>query len=141
MPLPLESATRILAAARLEAHRLGVASISVVVLDADGVVRLAAREDSQGSFGIDIATAKAATALGFGRSSQDVAAMFSEPRVASGLAAALGERFLPLAGAVPIAGPHGVVGAVGVAGGLPDIDHTIAAAGAAAAGLNDHEGG
>jgi uncharacterized protein GlcG (DUF336 family) len=126
MPLPLERASRVLAAARLEARRLGLAAITVVILDADGAVRLAAREDGQGSFSIDIARAKAATALGFGRSSQDVATLFTAATSITALAAVLDGRFLPVPGAVPIAGPHGIEGAIGVAG---------------AAGLNDQDGG
>ena len=99
-------------------------------------MRVALRGDGAGLFGLDIATAKALTALGFNRASSQMAKIFGDNAAATaGLTAATGGRFLPIAGGVLIQDANGhLIGAVGVAGSLPDHDERFALAGIAASG-------
>ena len=129
-------AQAILAAAFAEASAQGLAAASVVVTDAGGAIRAAERGDAAGAFGIDIALAKARTALGFGRASIKLAAVFGDkPAVVTGLNAATG-AFLPLGGGVVIVDGEGrIIGSAGVAGGAPETDDAVASAAVWAAGL------
>lgn len=57
------------------------------------------RRENAGNFGIDIALAKATTALGLGRSSADIAKIFAaNPVSVAGLVGATAGRFLPIGG-------------------------------------------
>jgi uncharacterized protein GlcG (DUF336 family) len=133
--LTLDLAERLLRSARAAARERDVAAISVVVLDADGNVRAAVREDAAAPAGVDIATAKARTVLAFGRSTREIAQFFgTNAAVAASLAATLPGRFVPIAGGVPLHGGGRRIGALAVAGGLPDVDDAIAQAAAAATG-------
>jgi uncharacterized protein GlcG (DUF336 family) len=133
----LAQAQAIVAHALSEAAGRGMAGVSVVVTDPGGALRASARSDGAGPFGVDIALAKARTALGFRRSSIKTAAVFGDkPAIVTGLNAAVGSAFLPLGGGVVIVGAGGdPIGAAGVAGGLPEVDHEIVAGSVAAAGL------
>ena len=64
----LEMALKIAQRAFVEGGDRKVVNMSCVVTDAGGHVRLAMRADGQGIFGVETATAKAISALGFGRS-------------------------------------------------------------------------
>lgn len=135
--LTLDQARAIVSAAHREAAAQGLAAVSIVVTDAGGAVRASERNDAAPPFGIAIAEAKARTALGFGRSSIKTAAAFAaQPAVVTGLADATGGQFLPLGGGVVIVSTEGaVLGAAGLAGGMPDTDHAAVSAAVAAAGL------
>jgi uncharacterized protein GlcG (DUF336 family) len=136
--IDLATAQAIIEAALAEAASRGMAAVSVVVTDAGGSLRASARSDAAPPYGIDIATAKARTALGFRRSSLKTAAIFGDkPGVVTGLTAAVGGGFLPLGGGVAISGADGtLIGAAGLAGGLPDLDHAVIAGSVAAVGLS-----
>jgi uncharacterized protein GlcG (DUF336 family) len=131
------AAARIIAdVAFAEGEALGIAKMSVVVTDAGGHIRLALRNDAQGIFGVETAQAKCTAALGFGRSSLALAAIFSNPSAVAGLQGAVKGKFLPLGGAIVVADVNGdIVGAAGVSGGLPDVDHAIICKAVEAAGL------
>jgi uncharacterized protein GlcG (DUF336 family) len=132
----IEDARSILgAAARIGAEK-GLVGLTVVVTDAGGAIRAAERNDAAGRFGVEIAVAKARTALGFGRSSLKSAAVFGEkPAAVAGLSGATSGAFLPIGGGVVIVDAKGdVCAAAAVAGGAPDVDHAVAAAAVAAAG-------
>ena len=136
MALTLAEATTI-ATAALEAGRAeAVQALSVVVTDPGGCVRVALRGDAAGLFGLDIALAKAVTALGFNRPSSAMGKVFGGNAAAvAGLTAATGGRFLALAGGVLVFADDVLVGAVGVAGSLPENDERFAVAGVVAGGF------
>lgn len=134
--LTLDQALAIASHARAAARGKGLPGISVVVLDADGAVRAALREDPQGSYSVAFATAKARTALGFLRSSLQMSQIFKDPATVTGLSAAIEGGILPLGGGVMVLDAQGRrLGAAGVAGGMPESDHEIASAAIEAAGL------
>ena len=109
-----------------EGEAQGVVNMTVVVTDPGGEVRLAMRADGQGLFGIDTATGKARTALGFNRSSLALSKIFTDPCAVAAIAAATGGRFVPLGGGVVVRDAGGaIVGAAAVSGGLPDVDEAI----------------
>ena len=131
------TARTIIDAALAGATEQGLAAVTVVVTDISGAIRAAERSDKAGPFGIDIARAKARTALGMRRSSLKTAAVFGDkPTIVTGLNAAVGGDFLPLGGGVVVIDAQGaVIGGAAVAGGAPDVDHAIIVAAVAAAGL------
>ena len=135
--ITLEIAQRIALAAFEEGRARGLAAMSVVVTDSGGHIRLAMRGDGVGTFGIDIAKGKAATALGFNSSSLKLGAYFGQNAASTaGLTAVTNGQFLPLGGGVIIQDSDGVtVGAAAVAGGAPEIDHAVIMAAVKAAGL------
>lgn len=135
--ITLEQAQAIVSAAIREAAAAGLGAASVVVADPGGNIRAAARTDAAPPFGIDIAKAKAKTALGFRRSSLKIAAIFGDkPAAVTGLAGAVG-TFLPLGGGIVITDSEGhAIGGAALAGGAPETDHAIIAAAVAAAGLS-----
>ncbi|WP_336951585.1 heme-binding protein [Sphingobium aromaticivastans] len=130
-------AKAIVAAAIEAAAAKGIAGASVVVADPAGAIRAAERTDAAGPFGIDIARAKARTALGFRRSSIKTAAIFGDkPAVVTGLNAAIDGAFLPLGGGVVVVdGAGSIVGAAALAGGMPEADHEVIANAVVRAGL------
>ena len=124
--IPLATALQLAQAAFAEGEAQGVVNMTVVVTDPGGEVRLAMRADGQGLFGIDTATGKARTALGFNRSSLALSKIFTDPCAVAAIAAATGGRFLPLGGGVVVRDAGGaIVGAAAVSGGLPDVDEAI----------------
>lgn len=116
---------------------IGVAAMSVVVLDRSGTIRVLKRSDSGSLLGPDIALAKARSAMAFSMPTLKLNANFGEnPTVTSAVAAATNGRFLPLGGGVPVFDPEiGLIGAVGVAGSTQENDHAIAERAIVAAGL------
>lgn len=130
-------AKAIISAALKGAADNGIGGASVVVTDPAGAIRSAERTDGAGPFGVDIARAKARTALGFRRSSIKTAAVFGDkPSVVAGLNAAIEGPFLPLGGGVIVTDSDGgIVGAAGMAGGMPEIDHEVIVAAVASVGL------
>jgi uncharacterized protein GlcG (DUF336 family) len=132
----LELGLAIATAAQRHAREKNLPGITIVVLDMDGAIRVALREDPQGTFGIDVALAKARTALGFLSSSLAISKMFSDPIPVTGLTAATDGKFLPIAGGVVVNDATGRrIGAAAVAGGPPQIDHDIVCAAVESAGL------
>ncbi len=137
MTLTLDQANTIALAALAAGKREQVYALSVVVTDPGGALRCAMRADEVGNFGIDIALAKAVTALGFGMSSAQIGTLLgSNPAAVAGIIGATGGRFLPIGGGVLIKDPSGMLlGAVGVAGSSPDNDARFATEAVRAAGL------
>ena len=133
--LPLELASRIAQHALAEGSSRGVVNMSCVVTDAGGHLRLAMRADGQGIFGIETATAKAISALGFGRSTLTQTASFDAAAVA-GINGATHGRFAPLGGGVVVVDDDDEpIGAVGVSGGAPATDDEIVRTALMACGL------
>jgi uncharacterized protein GlcG (DUF336 family) len=138
--LTLAQASTIVETALAKARQLGLAPMTVVVLDAGGHPVALKREDKSGILRVEIATGKAWGALGMGSGSRLLA-----DRVTSGaagaafvnaIAAASGGRVVPVPGGVIVRDEAGeAVGAVGVSGDLSDKDEICALAGIEAAGL------
>jgi len=135
--ISLSTAKTIIDAALTGATSRGLVAATVVVTDVAGAIRAAERSDKAGPFGVDIARAKARTALGMRRSSLKTAAVFGDkPGIVTGLNAAVGGDFLPLGGGVVVIDAEGgIVGGAALAGGAPDVDHDIIVAAVIAAGL------
>jgi uncharacterized protein GlcG (DUF336 family) len=123
-----------------EGEKRGVINMAVVVTDAGGHIRLAMRADKQGIFGVETAQAKCTAALGFNRPSLSLAKTFENPVVVAGIQGAVKGKFLPLGGAVVVSDANGdIIGAAGVSGGAPAVDHDIIVAAVTAAGLTAME--
>ena len=134
--ISLETACKIAQLAFSEGARRDVVNMSVVITDPGGHIRVAMRADGQGIFGIDTATGKAVTALGFNRSTLKMKEVFDASATAA-ITAATGGRFVPLGGGVVIQdGDHNTIGAGGVSGGPPAVDDEIIIAAVEAAGLS-----
>ena len=131
----LDLAAKIAQRAFAEGAERKVLNMSCVVTDAGGHVRLAMRADGQGIFGIETATAKAISALGFGRSTLLQTPSFDTAAVA-GINGATHGRFVPLGGGVVVVDDDDEpIGAVGVSGGAPATDDEIVRAALVACGL------
>jgi len=133
--ISLQVATQIALSAFEEGKKRNVVNMSVVVTDPGGHVRVAMRADGQGIFGIETATGKAITALGFNRPSLQLAKSFG-PEATAAISGATGGRFVPLGGAVIVRdGTDNIVGAAAVSGGAPAVDEEIIAAACETAGF------
>ena len=124
MSITLADARKIADAALVAGETRGL-KISVVVTDPGGHIRLAMRTDAQGIFGVETATAKAISALGFNRPTLALTPLFT-PQATAAITAATGGRFAPLGGGVVVIDRQGIiVGAAAISGGLPEVDHEI----------------
>ena len=138
--ITLAQASTVVDVALAKGRELGLAPMTIVVLDAGGHPVALKREDGSGILRVEIATGKAWGGLGLGAGSRMLA-----DRVASGppgaafinaIAAASGGRVVPVAGGVLVRDAAGdVVGAVGASGDLSDKDEICAVVGIEAAGL------
>jgi uncharacterized protein GlcG (DUF336 family) len=136
--LSLPQALAVIDAALAEARAKAYKPMGVVVVDAAGQVKAAARDDGATALRIEIANGKASAALGMGVSSRVLAQRAKElPAFLTALAAVSSQKFLPQTGAVLIKDAAGeVIGAAGASGGTGDEDEAICIAGIAAAGLS-----
>jgi uncharacterized protein GlcG (DUF336 family) len=106
---------------------------AVAVVDAAGNDLAVAREATASSFAAAVARAKARTAAHFARPSVELADLAQRyPDVLAVAADDAGFRPVVLDGGVPLFQDGVLVGAVGVSGGLPDVDRRCADRGAAA---------
>ncbi len=141
MTLTMSHANTIADATLAKGRALGLAPLTVVVLDAGGHVVEIKREDGSGIMRVEIATGKAWGALGMGFGSRDLAARSQKtPVFFAALAAASGGRMVPVPGGVLVRDGGRVIGAVGVSGDVSDQDEVCALAGIAAAGLTGDPG-
>lgn len=141
--LTLAQASTIVDAALRHGRELGLAPLSVAVLDAGGHLVAFKREDRSGILRFDIAFGKAWGALGMGLGSR---ALFEraeqQPAFINAIAAASFGRVVPAPGGVLIEDASGeTLGAVGISGDVSDKDEACAVAGIAAAGLAGRTGG
>jgi uncharacterized protein GlcG (DUF336 family) len=140
MSLTLQQASTIVKIALEKGRELGLAPLTVAVLDAGGHLKAFAREDGSGIVRPQIAIGKAWGALGMGLGSRTLAKRVAEqgPQQQAFFAAlnAMSEgRVVPAAGGVLIKDGGAVVGAVGISGDVSDKDEACALAGIAAARL------
>jgi uncharacterized protein GlcG (DUF336 family) len=136
--LTLNQAQQLIAAALAEARAQGYKPMGVVVVDAAGQTKAAAREDGATALRLDIATGKACAALGMGASSRVLTQRAKDlPAFFIALASASSQKFIPQTGAVLIKNAAGeAIGAAGASGGTGDEDEAICIAGIAAIGLS-----
>jgi uncharacterized protein GlcG (DUF336 family) len=135
--ISLDIAKKIADAAFVEGKARNLINMSVVVVDQGANIRVANRADGQGQFGVDLALGKARTALGFSRSSLELAKYFGQyPATTTGITAVTGGKFIPLGGGVVVTNEEGeILGGAGVAGGAPETDHATIVAAVESVGL------
>ena len=137
MPLTLDQANRIIAAALARSAEAGYKPMAVVVLDEAGHVKAVQRQDGASMLRVDIATGKTWAAIGMGAASRVLTQRAKDlPAFFNAIAASAQGKFIPQTGAVLIKQPDGdVIGAVGASGGTGDEDELICVAGVEATGL------
>ena len=135
--IDLRTARAIIAATLAKGRDLGLAPLSVVVLDVGGHLKAFEREDGASNLRFQIAHGKAYGAIGLGVGSRALMARAEKQHYfVSAAAAAIGGALIPVPGGVLAKDPEGViVGAVGVTGDTSDTDEACGLAGIAAAGL------
>jgi uncharacterized protein GlcG (DUF336 family) len=135
--LTLQQAHALINAALAEARAKGYKPMGVVVVDAAGQTKAAAREDGASALRLDIAAGKAGAAIGMGVSSRVLAQRARDlPAFFNAVASTASQKFIAQTGAVLIVDDAGrVIGAAGASGGTGDEDEAICIAGIAAAGL------
>lgn len=135
--LTLAQATRIVEAALAKGRELGLAPLTVAVLDDGGHLKAFGREDGSGILRPQIAMGKAWGALGMGFGSRTLAKRAADnPAFFGALFAASEGRLLPAAGGVLVREPGGeLLGAVGISGDTSDKDEACALSGIEAARL------
>lgn len=135
--LTLERANIIAEAALLRGRELGLAPLTVAVLDAGGHLVTFQREDNSGILRFDIAFGKAWGALGMGFGSREfLTRTQANPTFVAMLGTASGGRVIPVPGGVLVKSADGaVLGAVGISGDTSDQDEACVLAGIAAAGF------
>lgn len=140
--LTLAQASAIVDAALARGRALGLAPLTVAVLDAGGHLTAFKREDGSGILRFDIAFGKAWGTLGMGFGGRELGTRAQKsPTFMAALMAASGGRVVPAAGGVLIRDASGaVIGAVGISGDVSDKDEDCALAGIAAAGLTADTG-
>ena len=116
--LTLQLALRVIEGAFAKATELQCVPLTVVVLDAGGHEVAVQRQDRSGILRVDIARAKAWSALGMGYASREIA-----------------ERAPAAGGVLLYDDERNVIGAVGISGDTSDRDEECALAGVKAAGL------
>jgi uncharacterized protein GlcG (DUF336 family) len=137
MPLTLDQANRIIAAALARSGEAGYKPMAVVVLDEAGHVKAVQRQDGASMLRVDIASGKAWAAIGMGVASRALTQRAKDlPAFFNAIAASAQGKFIPQTGAVLIHDADGrVIGAAGASGGTGDEDELICTAGVEAAGL------
>lgn len=137
MPITLNQANTIIAAAFDKGRELGLKPLTVAVLDPGGHLLALRRADGASTLRPEIATGKAAGALAMGLSSRKIGEMAAErPTFIASLAALQPQGLIPAAGGLIVVSDTGEpLGAVGVTGDTSDNDEACALAGIEAAGL------
>jgi glc operon protein GlcG len=126
-PITLEEAKKVTAAAEAEANANSW-PVVIAVLDSGGNLVTLHRLDHAQYGSIDIAQAKAATAINFKRPTK----IFEDLVAAGGIGLRLlkAPGILPMEGGLPLVQDGKLIGAIGVSGVQPNQDAQIAAAGA-----------
>ena len=140
--IDLPTARTIIAATLAKGHELGLAPLSVVVLDAGGHLKAFEREDGASKLRFQIAHGKAYGAIGLGVGSRALMARAEKQAYfVSAAASAIGGALIPVPGGLLVKDSDGaIVGAVGVTGDTSDNDEVCGVAGIAAAGLTPETG-
>ncbi|HWK47932.1 MAG TPA: heme-binding protein [Stellaceae bacterium] len=135
--ITLDQASRIVDAALSHGRELGLAPLTVTVLDPGGHVVALKREDGSGNLRPDIAFGKAWGALGMGFGSRTLARRAgAAPAFFAALNAVSDGRVVPVPGGVLIRDERGtLMGAVGISGDTSDQDEICALFGIKRVGL------
>ena len=135
--LTLDTARKILDAAFAKAGELKLKPLVVTILDARGVLKLAAAQDGTSLKRGEIAIGKAHGAVAMGIGSRALHKMALErPYFVEAATHAVGGSLVPVPGGVLIRDAAGtLLGAIGVSGDTSDNDEAAALAGITAAGL------
>ena len=137
MSVDLETARRMIAAARAFGAERSFKPLTVVVLDAGGHVVASEREDGASNKRFEIAFGKAHGALAVGLGSRALMARAeAQPYFVAAVTSAIGGALIPVPGGVLVRDASGtLLGAVGVSGDTSDNDESAALAGIEAAHL------
>ena len=137
MSVDLDTARRMIAAARAFGAERGFKPLTVVVLDAGGHVVAAEREDGASNKRFEIAFGKAHGALSVGFGSRTLMARAeAQPYFVAAVTSAIGGALIPVPGGVLVRDASGtLLGAVGISGDTSDNDEAAALAGIEEAGL------
>lgn len=101
--------------------------ISISIIDGNGHEVLSLRMDGASWFTLEVARAKAQTAVAFQRPSAELGPLWvAHPGLVPLIEQQVAFRPTTLAGGIPLTNVSGVLGAVGVAGALPELDLHIA---------------
>lgn len=135
--ISLEQASTVVDAALEHGATLGLAPLTVAVLDPGGHLVALKRADGSGILRVEVATAKAWGVLGMGWPARELVTRAEQrPQFFAALGVLSGGRMLPVAGGVPIRDQAGaLIGAVGISGDTSENDEACAIAGVRAAGL------
>jgi uncharacterized protein GlcG (DUF336 family) len=135
--LSLDAASLIVDTALARGRELGLAPLTVVVLDAGGHLKAAKREDGASLLRPEIAMGKAWGVLGMGFGGRELARRAARaPQFFTALTELAGGRMVAAAGGVLIRSPAGaILGSVGISGDVSEKDEDCALRGIAAAGL------
>jgi len=140
--ITLDAARRIADATLAKGREMGLAPLTVVVLDGAGQLKAVLREDGASLSRADIAWGKAngCMAMGLGGRELSRRAQAMGPFM-NALSDLTGGRAVPVPGGVLVKdGSGAVLGAVGVSGDLSDKDEVCAVTGIRAAGLTPETG-
>ena len=139
--LTLDTARKILDAAFAKSTELKLKPLVVTILDARGVLKIAAAQDGTSLMRAEIAHGKAYGALAMGMGSRTLFQRAQEhPYFVSAVNSLAQGRLVPVPGGVLIQDRGTLLGAVGVSGDTSDNDETCAVAGIEAAGLKANAG-
>ncbi|MFD7571174.1 heme-binding protein [Streptomyces sp. NPDC059810] len=127
MSLTINDAETLITAARHAADTTGV-TVSVTVLDAGGHLLAFRRDDRAVLISGETSTRKAYTALQLNAPTADLVDLVKPDGPFYSLPTALDRPLLFIAGGVPVHRDGRLVGALGVGGGAPEQDHSIAIA-------------
>jgi uncharacterized protein GlcG (DUF336 family) len=135
--LTLDVASVVIDVALANGRRMGLAPLTVAVLDPGGHLVAFKRADGSGILRFDIAFGKAWGALGMGFGSRELAARAAgNPSFIAAIGSASGGRVVPVPGGVLIRNIDGaLLGAIGISGDTSDADEACALAGLAVVGL------
>ncbi len=135
--LTLNQANAIIEASFVEAKKISLQPLSIVILDAGGHLIAFQRQDNASILRFDIAFAKAYGALGMGIGSRGLALKAKEiPELLNGAINASYGRLIPAPGGVLILNTDNkIIGAAGVSGDTSDNDEHSVIAGIVSVGL------
>ena len=132
----LSQASVLVDAALARGAELGLAPLTVSVLDPGGHLVVLKRQDGSGILRAEIAMAKAWGVLGMGLPARALTERAQRaPQFFATLSVLSGGRMMPVAGGVPLTVDGQIVGAAGISGDTSDNDEACAIHGAQAAGL------
>lgn len=141
MTITLENAQAMIATAFAKAGDLGLAPLTVVVLDAGGHVKALARGDGTSTLRPDIATGKAYGAIAMGLGSRSIFKRAQEqPFFVQAMNSLAKGSLVPVPGGVLVRQDGNIIGAVGITGDTSDNDEICAITAIEAAGFTADPG-